>query len=367
MSWSRRHVLKVALAAGAAVALDAGARGTAALHAGHGDSPPPGPATVKAAQVTAVLSAAHFVAQFGGHFRKEGVSVELVDSAGGMRSVQMIAAANQAHYMLGELDHAQRLTDLGKPAVILFVTDRKSPAANLVVRKDAYEAGLTSIDKLATMKPVGGGKWKAGAPGIGSTPWMYGSFVLRAHSAGGGRTLDDMVDWIGVGQHKASLEALRTGMVDLVAAGPELIVEAESRGIGRVLFDVRDDRQWLSVFNSPLPTTAAYGLKSTVAMLRDETQAYVTAVYKATQWMKAAATTEIARLLGRYEDAMGLSRASLIKVIDWYKAVWTYDLALTRADYENGIRVARTIKAERAFPYEQMVDLSFLRSGSGKA
>jgi len=174
MSWSRRHVLKVALAAGAAVALDAGARGTAALHAGHGDSPPPGPATVKAARITAVLSAAHLVAQFGGHFRR--------------------------------------------------------------------------------------------------------------------------------------------------------------------------------VFKGPLAATAAYGLTSTGATLREETQAYVTAVYKAAQWMKGAATTEIARIFGRYENAMGLSRASLIKVIDWYRPVWNYDLVLTRADYENGIRVARTIKAERAFP-----------------
>jgi NitT/TauT family transport system substrate-binding protein len=321
---------------------------------------------VKATQVTGVLYCAHLVAEASGYFKREGLEVELVTSPAGARSAQMVAAG-QVHYVLGDTSHPQRLTEQGKPAVVLFVTDLKCPYANIVVRKDLHQAGLTSIDKLATMKPKDGDKWKAGVTAIGSGTWMYGNFILRSRPLPGGKSLNDTVEWIGVGGIKSALGALKTGKIDIGMAVPEFILEAEAQGFGTLLFDVRDDKQWLPIFKGPIAATGSYALKSTVQSLKDETQAYVTAVYKAVQWIKGAAPGEIANALERYQETMGLSGDSIVKAIDWYKHVWTYDLVFSREHYENVLNVARGIKAEKTYPYEEIVDGSFLRKASGRA
>jgi NitT/TauT family transport system substrate-binding protein len=349
---SRRDVLKVGMAGSAAWALAPGFA--------WGRNP------VKATQVTAVLYAAHLVAESGGFFKKEGVDVELVTSPAGARSAQMVAAG-QVHYVLGDTGHPQRLTEQGKPTVVLFVTDKKCPYANIQTRKDLREAGLTSIDKLATMKPKDGGKWKAGATAIGSGTWMYGNFILRSHPIGGGKTLNDLVEWIGVGGVKSGLGALKTEKIDINMATPEVLTQAETDGYGATLFDVREEKQWLPVFKGPISASGSYCLKSTPQSLKDETQVYVTAVYKAVQWIKGASPDEITKALERYSDTMGLTPESIRKAVEWYKPVWTYDMVFTRENYDNVNNVARGIKAEKTYPYEEIVDLSFLRKASGSA
>src|SRR6266851_2592265 len=312
----RRDVLKIGLAGA----------GIAAL----GVPPAWGRSPVKGTQVTAVLYAAHLVAEAGGYFKKESVDVELLTSPAGARSAQMLAAA-QVNYVLGDTSHSQRLTEQGKPTVVLFVTDQKCPYANIQTRKDLQEAGLTSLDKLATMKPKSGGKWKAGATAVGSGTWLYGNFILRSHPIADGKTLNDLVEWIGVGGVKSGLGALKTEKIDLNMATPEVIIQGDAEGYGALLFDVREDKQWLPVFKGPISATGSYALKTTTQTLKDETQAYVTAVYKAVQWMKAAPIEDIAKLLDRYGDTMGLAPESIRKALAWYKPVWTYDMEIGRA------------------------------------
>jgi NitT/TauT family transport system substrate-binding protein len=130
---------------------------------------------------------------------------------------------------------------------------------------------------------------------------------------------------------------------------------------------VREDKQWLPVFKGPISATGGYTLKSTTESLKDETQAYVTAVYKAVQWMKTASIEDIAKHLDRYADTMGLAPDSIRKALAWYKPVWTYDLVFTKQNYDNVNNVAKGIKAEKTYPYEEIVDLSFLKKASGSA
>jgi NitT/TauT family transport system substrate-binding protein len=350
--YSRRDVLKIGVSGTAALAL--GAR------------PARGATPIKITQVTAVLYAAHLVAEAGGYFKKESVDVELLTSPAGARSAQMLAAG-QVHFVLGDSSHPQRLTEQGKPTVILLVTDQKCPYANIQTRKDLIDAGLTSIDKLATVKPKDGGKWKAGATAIGSGTWMFGNFILRSHPIGGGKTLNDLVEWVGVGGVKTGLGALKTGKIDLNMATPEVLLQGQAEGYGAVLFDVREDRQWLPVFKGPISATCSYALKATTQQLKGETQAYVTAVYKAVQWLKGASPAEIAKALEPYDETMGLSKDTVAKAVEWYKPVWTYECVFTRENYDNGLNVAKGIKAEKTYPYEEIVDASFLRKASGRA
>jgi len=150
-------------------------------------------------------------------------------------------------------------------------------------------------------------------------------------------------------------------------ATPEVIIQGDAEGYGALLFDVREDRQWLPVFKGPISATGSYALKTTTQTLKDETQAYVTAVYKAVQWMKAAPIEDIAKLLDRYGDTMGLAPESIRKALAWYKPVWTYDMVFTKQNYDNVNNVAKGIKSEKTYPYEEIVDSSFLKKASGAA
>lgn len=182
-----------------------------------------------------------------------------------------------------------------------------------------------------------------------------------------GKTLNDLVEWIGVGGVKSQLGALKTEKIDLNMATPEVLIQGATEGYGAVLFDVREDTQWLPVFKGPISATGSYALKTTTQSLKDETQAYVTGVYRAVQWMKTASVEDIAKQLDRYSDTMGLAPESIRKALEWYKPVWTYDLVFTKENYDNVNNVARGIKAEKTYPYEEIVDASFLKKAAGAA
>ena len=70
-------------------------------------------------RILVMVYAAHLVAEAGGYFKKESVDVELLTSPAGARSAQMLAAA-QVNYVLGDTSHSQRLTEQGKPTVVLL-------------------------------------------------------------------------------------------------------------------------------------------------------------------------------------------------------------------------------------------------------
>ena len=122
--------------------------------------------------------AQHLVARERGLFEEEGVTVDkgFVVPAGGSKVAQALAAG-QALFALGDTIHPLKISELGKEAVILFATDTRCSYANIVARKDLHDAGLTSVEKLATMKRPGGGKWVIAATAIGSGTHVYGTYV----------------------------------------------------------------------------------------------------------------------------------------------------------------------------------------------
>ena len=349
---SRRSVLKVGIAGTGMMALPL--RGASALE------------TIKFTNVATLPFTLHLVADSGGWFKKEGLPVEYLISNAGARSAQMLAAG-QTHFVLGDSSHPQRLTEQGKPAVLLFSCDRKCPYANIVVRKELYDAGLTSLDKIASMGPKAGGKLRAGATAIGSGTWLYGNFILRSVPVGDGKTANDLVEWQGLGAQSTQLAALKTGKIDLVMVAPEAIIETERQGTAKVIYDVTDDAAWSRYFKGPIGVVGGYALKSTTESLKEETQSYVNACYKASMWMKDAPAKEIADVIKPHQDSLGIATETTIAALEWFKRVWQWDLDYSRESFDNGLHVVQGIKAEKVFPYEQIVDLSFLQKAKARA
>ena len=285
---------------------------------------------------------------------------------GGAKVVQALAAG-QALFALGDANHPLKISEKGKDAVILFATDTRCSYANVVARKDLYDAGLTSLDKLATVKRPGGGKWVVAATAIGSGTWVYGSYVLEQQKTPDGRPLNSLVEWVGGGASTTMLGGLKAGKFDAIMAVPEWMWAAEDQGFGKAIYDVLDAQAWNRVFGGPLPATVGYCLKETIERQPEAVQGYVNACYRAQQWIRKAADGEVLELLHRpYMDTF--SREEVLKSIRYYKSIFDWDFLVDEKEYGEVLKVflaTKVLDAPIAFP--KAVDMSFARKASQRS
>ncbi|MGH7359097.1 MAG: ABC transporter substrate-binding protein, partial [Candidatus Rokuibacteriota bacterium] len=315
-----------------------------------------------------IVYAQHLVAREKRFFEEEGVTVEkgFIVPGGGAKVVQALAAG-QALFALGDANHPLKISEKGKDAVILFATDTRCSYANVVARKDLYDAGLTSLDKLATVKRPGGGKWVVAATAIGSGTWVYGSYVLEQQKAPDGRPLNSLVEWVGGGASTTMLGGLKAGKFDAIMAVPEWMWAAEEQGFGKAIYDVLDAQAWNRVFGGPLPATVGYCLKETIERQPQAVQGYVNACYRAQQWIRTAADGEILELLHRpYMDTF--SREDVLKSIRYYKGIFDWDFLVDEKEYGEVLKVFLSTKVlDAPIPFPRAVDMSFARKASQRS
>jgi NitT/TauT family transport system substrate-binding protein len=317
--------------------------------------------------VSTFAYAQHLVAREKKLFEEEGVTLDqgfLVPA--GRTHVGQALASGRALFALGDSIHPLKISELGKDAVILFATDTRCAYANIVVRKDLHDAGLTGVEKLGALKRPGGGKWIIAATAMGSGTHAYGAYVLDAHKAADGRPLGSLVEWVGGGTSAALLTGLKAGKFDAIMAVPEWLWLAEDRGLGRTIYSVQEERTWSQVFGGPLPVTVGYCLRETVEKMPDTVQGYVTACYRAQQWIQKATEAEIADLLHKpYLDS--LSKDELLRSIRYYRGIFDWDLVVEERDYNEVLKIflaSRTLGKE--IPFERGVEMSFVRKAHQK-
>jgi NitT/TauT family transport system substrate-binding protein len=346
----------------------AGAAGASALPGrAVGQSPPP-TAITAAHSVSTFAYAQHLVAREKKLFEEEGVALDkgfLVPA--GRTNVGQALASGQALFALGDSIHPLKMSELGKDAVILFATDTRCAYANIVVRRDLYDAGLTGLEKLGTLKRPGGGKWLIAATAMGSATHAYGAYLIDAHKGADARPLGGLVEWVGGGTSAALLTGLKAGKFDAIMAVPEWLWLAEDRGFGRSIYSVQEEKAWIQVFGGPLPVTVGYCLRETVEKMPDTVQGYVTACYRAQQWIQKAAEAEIADLLHRpYLDSF--SKDELLRSIRYYRAIFDWDFVVEERDYNEMLKIflaSRTLGKE--IPFAKGVEMSFVRKAHQKA
>lgn len=318
--------------------------------------------------VSTFVYAQHLVARQKRFFEEEGVTVDqgFIVPGGGAKVVQAVAAG-QAMFALGDSNHPLKISEKGKEAVILFATDTRCSYANIVVRKDLYDAGLTQIEKLATMKRSGGGKWVIAATAIGSGTWMYGSHILDQQKAAGGKSLNDFVEWVGGGSSTTMLGGLKAGKFDAIMAVPEWMWAAEDQGFGKAIYDVLDERGWNRVFGGPLPVTVGYCLRETIEKQPAAVQGYVSACFRAQQWIQKAPDGEILELLHKpYMDTF--SKDEVLRSIRYYKGIFDWDFLVDERQYQEVQKIFLATKVlDGPIPYQKAVDMSFVRKASQRS
>jgi NitT/TauT family transport system substrate-binding protein len=312
--------------------------------------------------VSTFVYAQHLVAKEKRLFEEEGVTVDkgFIVPGGGAKVVQALAAG-QAMFALGDSNHPLKISEKGKEAVILFATDTRCSYANIVARKELYDAGLTSVEKLGTMKRPGGGKWVIAATAIGSGTYVYGNYVLEQHKGPDGRSLNSLVEWVGGGASTTMLGGLKAGKFDAIMAVPEWMWAAEDQGFGKAIYDVLDEKTWNRVFGGRLPVTVGYCLKETIERDPAAVQGYVNACYRAQKWIQKAPDGEVLELLHKpYMDTF--SRDEVLRSIRYYKGIFDWDFLVDEREFGEVLKIflsTKTLEAE--IPFAKAVDMSFVR------
>lgn len=328
---------------------------------------PPRPITMSHS-VSTFVYAQHLVAKEKRFFEDEGVAVDrgFIVPGAGAKVVQALAAG-QALFALGDSNHPLKISERGKEALILFATDTRCSYANIVARKELYDAGLTGVEKLGTMKKPGGGKWVLAATAIGSGTHVYGTYVLEQYKAPDGRPLNSLVEWVGGGASTTMLGGLKAGKFDAIMAVPEWLWAAEDQGFGKAIYNVLEEKAWNQVFGGPLPVTVGYCLKETIEKMPDAVQGYVTACYRAQKWIQKAPDKDILDLLHQpYMDTF--SKEDVLKSIRYYKGILDWDFLVEEKEYNEALKIfLATRTLEKEIPFAKAVDMSFVRKAHQKA
>ncbi len=299
------------------------------------------------------------IAELKGYFKDEGLDPKLVSGSSGTFSRQTLAAG-QATFAHGDASHPLQLTAHGKPCKILLATEMVCSYANIVVRRDLHDDGINSVESLAAYKRADGAKPIVAATAIGSGTWVYGTYIFEA------RGLGDKVNWVAGGGPSTMFPSLQTRQFDAIMAPPSWIVEVEKKGFGNAIYDTSKPGMFEKDFGGTVPVLVMYVLEDTIEQDKAKVQAFVNAIYRSMQWMKATPPAEVQALvapkffLGYDSDAVGAE-------LRFDTSTWAYDGNVDRASFERGAKPWYRKGTEiPETKYQDIVDMSFLDTAKAK-
>jgi sulfonate transport system substrate-binding protein len=263
------------------------------------------------------LYSAIYVTLKQGYFANEGLDVNYINSQSGPRSKQMLAAG-QLFITTTGVNDSVALSLAGKPSTVVFSLDRRVPFANILVHKDNLGPG--KLQKL-------------------------GDFVTM-------------------------LGAVKSKQVDATIATISMIDAAKQEGWGATLFDVTDEKTWNETFGGDVPGVGCYVLSESIEKRGPAIQAFVNAMVKGSDWVKANPPEAIVDLI--YQDYLsGFPKEAALRAVRIYKdSLWNYSNVLDKATYDRLVRImgdGRQFSNEelKGVPYEKAVDMSYVRKARG--
>jgi NitT/TauT family transport system substrate-binding protein len=305
-----------------------------------------------------VLYAADMVAFELGLGRDEGIDLKLSPADAGAKARQILAAG-EVDFAHGDATHPLQLSRRGKPAKMLMATELIASYANVVVRQDLFDQGITSVAKLADWKRPNGAKPIVAASAIGSGTWMFGTYIFERVGAG------RKINWVGGGGPATILGGLQTKQFDAVMCAPSVKYQAEDRGWGKAIFDVSDPATWNEAFGGPIPVATIYALETTIADTA-KTQAFVNTIYRAMKWLKDAPIEDIyAKIGSKYLGE--LDPDAVKRNIAYYKKIWNYSGEIPEDAFKRAANVwYREGTDLQETSYQSAVDTRFIDNARRK-
>ena len=267
-----------------------------------------------------------FVADRLGYFKEAGLDCKLIQGGSGVKTREIIASA-QGDIGIGDITHPMQLSNRGRNGRVLMPVDTRSSSVMFIIRKDLWDQGITSLEKLAEWKRPDGRKPIVSVSSLGGTNHVWSSYYMEVMG------LDQKVTWIGTGNVDTMLGSLKTKQVDVLVSSLSLLNDSKEQGWGALLFDGTDEAIWNKYIGGKVPVTAHFTLQATIDKDPPKMQAFVTAMWRATQWIKKHSPDEVYEQIEPYvgstsRDANIVEITALQKVTDYEASI---DAASVRA------------------------------------
>jgi len=271
-----------------------------------------------------------YVADRIGFFKEAGLDCKLIQGGSGVKTREIIASS-QGDIGIGDITHPMQLSNHGRAGRVLLPVDTRSGAVIFIIRKDLKDQGISTLEQLAAWKRPDGRKPIVSVSSLGGTNHVWASYYMETMG------LDDKVTWIGTGNVETMLGSLKTKQVDVLVNSLSLLNESVAQGWGALLFDGTDEAIWNKYIGGKVPVTAHFTLQATIDKDPPKMQAFVTALWRATQWIKAHSPEEIYDAIEPYVGST--SRDANILEITTLKQVADYDGIIDAASWTRGEKV----------------------------
>jgi NitT/TauT family transport system substrate-binding protein len=271
-----------------------------------------------------------FVADRIGYFKEAGLDCKLIQGGSGVKTREIIASS-QGDIGIGDITHPMQLSNHGRAGRVLMPVDTRSSSVMFIIRKDLKDQGITTLEQLAAWKRPDGRKPIVSVSSLGGTNHVWATYYMETMG------LDDKVTWIGTGNVDTMMGSLKTKQVDVLVSSLSLLNDSVDQGWGALLFDGTDEAIWNKYIGGKVPVTSHFTLQATIDKDPPKMQAFVTALWRATQWIKARSPDEIYETIEPYVGST--SRKANVIEITTLKKVADYDATIDPAGWARGSKV----------------------------
>jgi NitT/TauT family transport system substrate-binding protein len=271
-----------------------------------------------------------FVADRVGYFKEAGLDCKLIQGGSGVKTREIIASS-QGDIGIGDITHPMQLSNHGRAGRVLMPVDTRSSSVMFIIRKDLRDQGIATLEALTEWKRPDGRKPIISVSSLGGTNHVWASYYMETMG------LDQKVTWIGTGNVDTMLGSLKSKQVDVLVSSLSLLNESIDQGWGALLFDGTDETIWNKYIGGKVPVTSHFTVQSTIDKDPAKMQAFVTAIWRATQWIKVHTPDQIYEAIEPYVGST--SRAANILEITALQKVADYQASIDAADFARGEKV----------------------------
>jgi NitT/TauT family transport system substrate-binding protein len=295
-----------------------------------------------------------YVADRAGFFKDAGLDCKLIQGGSGVKTREIIASS-QGDIGIGDITHPMQLCNHGRNARVLMPVDTRSNSVIFIIRKDLMDQGINTLEALAAWKRPDGRKPIMSVSSLGGTNHVWASYYMEVME------LDQKVTWIGTGNVDTMMGTLKTKQADVLVNSLSVLTDSVAQGWGALLFDGTEEAIWNKYIGGKVPVTSHFTLQSTIDKDPPKMQAFVTALWRATQWIRSHSPDEIYDTIEPYVGST--SRDANISEITTIKKVTDYEGIIDAASFARGEKVwFREMTGIKPLAMADVVNTSFVEA-----
>jgi NitT/TauT family transport system substrate-binding protein len=257
------------------------------------------------------------------YFKQLGLDVEVLDFAGGSKSVEAMVGGS-VDLMTGSYEHTLLLQRRGVfPRALVLLT--RSYGGVIALRKDKAE-------KYRTPKDLKGLIFGVSAPGSAM------ALALDIFLKKGGLAPED-VPTISVGQGPGAVAAIKGKKVDGISNPDPVITRLLNDGDVVPLVDTRTEKGVIDLYGGLIAASAINVMPDFVKRRPETAQAFVTAIVLALKWMSTASVDEIVSIVP--SDYYGGDKGVYRQTIAAFKENFSVDGRIPSELQRNTLAVTR--------------------------